>query len=36
MQLVVELVDQVDLPLQPLDLPCAEEEGEDGHNSDEE
>ena len=32
---LIELVNQVDLPLQPLDLPGAEEEGKDGHDPDE-
>jgi hypothetical protein len=30
-ELLIELVNQVDFPLQPLDLPRAEEEGKDGH-----
>lgn len=34
-QFLVELVDQVDFPLQPLDLPHAEEECKDGHDADE-
>jgi hypothetical protein len=34
-ELLIELVNQVDFPLQPLDLPRAEEEGKDGHDPDE-
>jgi hypothetical protein len=34
-QLRIELVDQIQLPIQPLDLPDSESEGEEGHDADE-
>ena len=36
LELLLELVDEVDFPLEPLDLPCAECEGEDGDDADDE
>ena len=35
-ELAVELVNEVELPLKALDLPAAEAKGEDGHEPDEE
>lgn len=34
-KLLVELINQVDFPLQSLDLPGSEEKGKDGHDPDE-